>query len=174
MKINEIISQSGISLISYTVSNELKAEEFINSLKFERNNNITFEEILNSIKTKKNAKIHITQPLTNLSPLQQLIKQKHNLTTVFIRKLSYISISNNLSIILKSYRYNTFGTTVISGGNSPIYASSFVGIIENNKLIVEKSRYSNIIEYNLDDILLRSVRKKKLENIEKNKTNWSL
>lgn len=179
MDLKNIISQQGISLISYNTSNEIKAEEFIDYLKFEVNYDITFEEILSSLKTKKNTKIHISQPLTNIVRLKQSdVLNRAKYLSKFIRQLNVICNSNNLSIVLKSYRYTGFNSnsipgkiTSISGGSSMLYASNFVGIIENDKLIVEKSRYSETKEYDLDTILLRSLRKKKLKNIEKNKTS---
>jgi len=171
LEIKELISQPGISLVSYTASNEFKAEEFIRYLKFESNNYTTFEEILKSLKTKKNTKIHISTPLTIISSLKN--DTQYALISKFVRTLGYLCQSNNLSVIIKSYRYNTLGNhriTSISGGSSPIYASNVVVVVDNNRLIVEKSRYSETKEYDLGHILLRSLREKKLKNIEKNKT----
>jgi len=167
LELRRTISQIGISLICYTTTNELKAEEFIQCLNYNIENNITFEEILRSLKNHKNEKIHINQPLQVLSSLKLPNNlPKYKLLGSFIRKLGSISQNNNLSIILKSYTTNSLGNTV-SLSNSALYGSNFVGFITNGKLVVQKSRYLGTKEYDLDNILIRSLRRKKLESIEK-------
>jgi len=172
LELKEIINQQGISLICFTSINELKAEEFIRCFNYAIEGNITFEEVIRSLNNQKNKKIHLIEPLQTLTSLSMSNLPKYKLYTSFIRNLITISQTNNLSIILKSYAYTSVGPgSMKTAPDTALYGSNFVGIIDKNKIIVEKSRYSEIKEYDLDGILLRNMRKKKLENIEKIKTS---
>lgn len=171
MEIKDILRQTGIAVLTYTAMNEIKAEEFIHYLEFEYNNDITYEEILKSLKNKKNAQIHISQPIQNLINTKQNSDTLHRAKFVssFLRQLINICNSNNLSILLKSYTFRSSRgiNNQIPVSKSLLYSSYFIGHIDKNILSVQKSRYSEQMEYDLGNIMLRDLRKKKLKNIEK-------
>lgn len=171
VELKNILKQKGVSVITYTVLNELKAEEFIHYLNFEYNNDITYEEIIESLKNKKNTQIHVNQPIQNLThTISNNVMHRAKFVNNFMRQLNNICNSNNLSILLKSYIFTSMGAP-ITVSTSLLYSSHFIGYIDKNKLSVQKSRYSEQKEYDLEHLLLRDLRKKKLENIEKSKTS---
>lgn len=162
MKLKEILTQVGVSLFVYNHRDELYVDEFIKQ--FIPNvftiKDVTLGDIVEIVKNEKDKVIYLEDALSMIPTSREENRR------VFLESIYEHLVNNNLSLIIKSQSYTTVSSQQIPAPNRAIYISNFVGEISDKKLKVIKNRWqTNTEEYNIEDLLIKVMRRKKIEKI---------
>ena len=167
-------NELGISLIATTYSDyNMEFDFFLNFL--QREKYVIDEDcdnVIDELSKVKNRKVFVLQPTNDFIFDKDENLEHWEYKKKFYEKIHSISVSNNLSIILLTYTYNTNKDQITNIDHKLSLVSNYIINYKNKKIKIIKNRYGGNDEFEINELRpywLVEEREVKLKRIIKNK-----
>jgi hypothetical protein len=172
MELKNSMTQKGVTTLIFDAANEINTHNIISELTDNKILGGDINVVLSELNEFENAIVSIHEPFQNffIPTPNQNIASISKFISLSLSKILTICNDNNICAIINTQKYKS-SQQHYTGGKGVVYISNFVGVIDGDIINVQKSRYCEPKKYNVNEIFLKSIRRKKLIEIKEKLNN---